>query len=145
MVAALLAGRRDPAGLRSRRRARRLCVGLARRQDRPAHGVHLVRDHDLARDRCHGLHRATGLSPLVLVFMIRYWVPESPRWLLRMGRVEEARKSLAWALMIDPKEIELPATVPTPEQTRWLELFKYPRLVAAGCLTGMTQTGGAPH
>src|SRR5207302_190107 len=84
-----------------------------------------------------------GLSPLVLVFMIRYWVPESPRWLLRMGRVEEARKSLAWALMIDPKEIELPATVPTPEQTRWLELFKYPRLVAAGCLTGMTQTGGA--
>jgi MFS family permease len=26
-----------------------------------------------------------GLSPLVLVFMIRYWVPESPRWLIRMG------------------------------------------------------------
>jgi MFS transporter, putative metabolite:H+ symporter len=84
-----------------------------------------------------------GLSPLVLVFMIRYWVPESPRWLMRMGRVEEARKSLAWALMIDPKEIALPATVPAFEKTRWLELFKYPRLVAAGCLTGMTQTGGA--
>jgi putative MFS transporter len=31
-----------------------------------------------------------GLSPLVLVFMIRYWVPESPRWLIRMGRHEEA-------------------------------------------------------
>src|SRR6266700_2282309 len=45
-----------------------------------------------------------GLSPLVLVFMIRYWVPES---------------------------------------TRWLDLFKYPKLVAAGCLTGLTQTGGA--
>jgi len=84
-----------------------------------------------------------GLSPLVLVFMIRYWVPESPRWLMRMGRMEEARKSLAWALMIDPKEIALPTTVPTQETTRWLELFKYPRLVAAGCLTGMTQTGGA--
>src|SRR4029077_12915699 len=26
---------------------------------------------------------------------------------------------------------------------RWLDLFKYPRLVAAGCLTGLTQTGGA--
>ena len=50
-----------------------------------------------------------GLSPLVLVFMIRYWVPESPRWLMRMGRIEEARRSLAWALMIDPKEIALPA------------------------------------
>src|SRR5947208_1115756 len=84
-----------------------------------------------------------GLSPLVLVFMIRFWVPESPRWLLRMGRVEEARKSLAWALMIDPKEIELPAKAPVPETTRWLDLFKYPRLVAAGCLTGLTQTGGA--
>jgi len=79
----------------------------------------------------------------VLVFMIRYWVPESPRWLMRMGRMEEARKSLAWALMIDPREIALPAMVPATEQTRWLDLFKYPRLVAAGCLTGMTQTGGA--
>jgi putative MFS transporter len=85
-----------------------------------------------------------GLSPLVLVFMIRYWVPESPRWLIRMGRLEEARRSLAWALMmIDPKEIALPATLPAVEKTRWIELFKYPRLVAAGCLTGMTQTGGA--
>src|SRR5256714_6461435 len=84
-----------------------------------------------------------GLSPLVLVFMIRYWVPESPRWLMRMGRMEEARQSLAWALMIDPREIALPAKAPAPETTRWLDLFKYPRLVAAGCLTGLTQTGGA--
>ena len=29
------------------------------------------------------------------------------------------------------------------EKTRWVELFKYPRLVATGCLTGLTQTGGA--
>src|SRR5207247_5030257 len=60
-----------------------------------------------------------------------------------MGRMEEARKSLAWALMIDPTQIALPATLPATEQTRWLELFKYPKLVAAGCLTGLTQTGGA--
>src|SRR6201998_485053 len=84
-----------------------------------------------------------GLSPLVLVFMIRYWVPESPRWLIRMGRLEEARRSLAWALMIDVKEITLPSALPAIEQTRWLELFKYPRLIAAGGLTGLTQTGGA--
>jgi MFS transporter, putative metabolite:H+ symporter len=84
-----------------------------------------------------------GLVPLVLVFMIRYWVPESPRWLMRMGRMEDARKSIAWALMIDPQRITLPAALATVEKTRWLELFKYPRLVASGCLTGLTQTGGA--
>ena len=33
--------------------------------------------------------------------------------------------------------------MPVVEKTRWVELFKYPRLVAAGCLTGLTQTGGA--
>ena len=77
--------------------------------------------------------------------MIRYWVPESPRWLIRMGRHEEARRSLAWALMIDPKEIALPPVLPALERTRWLELFKYPGLIAAGCLTGLTQTGGASH
>jgi len=62
---------------------------------------------------------------------------------IRMGRQEEARRSLAWALMIDPKEITLPPALPALEQTRWLELFKYPRLIAAGGLTGLTQTGGA--
>ena len=84
-----------------------------------------------------------GLVPIVLVFMIRYWVPESPRWLMRMGRMEDARKSLAWALMIDPKQIALPAAQDAGDKTRWVELFKYPKLVAAGCLTGLTQTGGA--
>src|SRR6201998_4813986 len=45
-----------------------------------------------------------GLLPTVLVLMIRYWVPESPRWLMRMGRKDEARKSLAWALQVDPQK-----------------------------------------
>src|SRR5437764_1740142 len=78
-----------------------------------------------------------GLAPLMLVFMIRYWVPESPRWLMRMGRLEEARKSLAWALMIDPKEITLPARVPATATTRGLDRFNYARLAAAGRVTGI--------
>jgi putative MFS transporter len=85
---------------------------------------------------------AVGLLPALLTLYIRAWVPESPHWLLRMGRPEEARRSVAWALRIDPETIPLPAATPEIEHTRWTELFKYPRSLIAGCLTGLTQTGG---
>ena len=61
---------------------------------------------------------------------------------MRMGRPEEARRSIAWALQIDPESIPLPETMPEVEHTRWIELFNYPRSMIAGCLTGLTQTGG---
>jgi len=83
-----------------------------------------------------------GLVPIVLVLMVRYWVPESPRWLIRMGRHADARRSLAWALEISPQEIELPSAPPTAEKASWRELFRYRRSIVAGCLTGLTQTGG---
>jgi putative MFS transporter len=83
-----------------------------------------------------------GLTPALLVLMIRYWVPESPRWLMRMGRHEEARRSLAWALQCDPREIDLPAAPPEVEKTSWRELFKYPRSMIAACLVALSQTGG---
>ena len=85
---------------------------------------------------------AVGLLPAALTLYIRAWVPESPHWLMRMGRLEEARRSIAWALQVDPETIPLPTTVPAVEHTRWTELFKYPRSLVAGCLTGLTQTGG---
>src|SRR5580658_3977394 len=85
---------------------------------------------------------AVGLLPAALTLYIRAWVPESPHWLLRMGRPEEARQSVAWALQIDPETIPLPALMPEIEHTRWTEVFKYPRSLIAGCLTGLTQTGG---
>ena len=86
---------------------------------------------------------AIGLLPAFLTLLIRAWVPESPRWLMRMGRPEEARNSLAWALQVDPNEIELPSAVPEVQKTSWLELFKYPRSMAVTVLTSLgSQTAG---
>jgi MFS transporter, putative metabolite:H+ symporter len=83
-----------------------------------------------------------GLLPALLTLMIRAWVPESPRWLIRKGRHEDARRSIAWALQTDPSNIELPTTLPEVPHTPWRELFKYPRSVALVCLTGLSQTSG---
>jgi len=83
-----------------------------------------------------------GLLPALLVLMIRVWVPESPRWLMRKGRHEQARKSLAWALQMDPRDIELSTTVAEADKRPWRDLFNYPRSVAAACLTALSQTGG---
>jgi putative MFS transporter len=82
-----------------------------------------------------------GLLPAALTLLIRAWVPESPHWLIGQGRLDEARKSLAWALQTDPSKIELPPAPPRVEPVSWLELFKYPRSLAASCLTGLAQTG----
>jgi putative MFS transporter len=84
---------------------------------------------------------AVGLLPAALTFLIRAWVPESPHWLIGQGRLDEARRSLAWALQIDPKQIELPPVAPAADRVTWGELFRYPRSLAVGCLTGLTQTG----
>jgi MFS transporter, putative metabolite:H+ symporter len=84
---------------------------------------------------------AIGLAPAAFAFVIRLWVPESPRWLLGQGRFEEARRSLAWALKVDPAAIHLPVSLPERPPVSWLALFKYPRSIAAAIMTGLSSTG----
>jgi putative MFS transporter len=86
---------------------------------------------------------AIGVLPALVVLLVRLWVPESPHWLARQGRLEEARKSLAWALQVDPKTLPLPR----PDEvkvvkTNWFELFKYPRSLLVSWLGNAgAQTG----
>jgi putative MFS transporter len=81
---------------------------------------------------------AVGLIPGLLTLLIRAWVPESPRWLMRMGRFEEARKSLAWALEMNPAEIPLTSQDVEPNQTsRLRDIFKYPRSLGVSFSTNL--------
>ena len=60
-----------------------------------------------------------------------------------MGRIEEARKSLAWALEMDPAE--LPLSAPEGEKqrmSRLSDIFRYPRSLAVSWITNLgAQTG----
>src|SRR5436305_3880752 len=87
---------------------------------------------------------AIGVLPALLVLLVRLWVPESPRWLCRQGRYEEARKSLAWALQMEPSELPLPtaADAGPVRVSNWLDLFKYPRsLIVSWLGNAGAQTG----
>jgi MFS transporter, putative metabolite:H+ symporter len=84
---------------------------------------------------------AVGLLPAALTLVIRAWVPESPRWLVRMGRPEQARQSLAWALEMDPQTIAPPVGTEPPRRG-WLELFRHPRSLLVSWLGNLgMQTG----
>src|SRR6202047_4781716 len=86
---------------------------------------------------------AIGMAPGLLTLVIRAWVPESPRWLIQMGRAEEARKSLAWALEMDPAG--LPLSAPEGQKqtmSRLSDIFRYPRSLAVSWITNLGEKTG---
>ncbi len=87
---------------------------------------------------------AIGMVPGLLTLIIRAWVPESPRWLLQKGRIEQARKSLAWALEMDPADLPATDRTPAPRQpaSKFTDIFRYPRSLAVSWITSLgAQTG----
>jgi putative MFS transporter len=86
---------------------------------------------------------AIGMVPGLLTLVIRAWVPESPRWLMQTGQLEEARKSLAWALEVDPVSLPLSTTErQTTPASRPADIFRYPRSLAVSWITNLgAQTG----
>jgi putative MFS transporter len=86
---------------------------------------------------------AIGMVPALLTLVVRAWVPESPRWLIQMGRLEEARKSLGWALEVDPETLPLTAPeIQNQPRTRFMDIFHYPRSLAVSWITNLgAQTG----
>jgi putative MFS transporter len=88
---------------------------------------------------------AIGMIPGLLTLLIRAWVPESPRWLMQMGRMEEARKSLAWALEMDPATLPMDAgEIEGQKQpkSRLSDIFRYPKSLAVSWITNLgAQTG----
>ncbi|MQA05615.1 MAG: MFS transporter [Streptosporangiales bacterium] len=81
-----------------------------------------------------------GLS----VFTMRLWIPESPRYLVRQGDLEGARRSIAWALHVDAESLPLAApAVESPQRKPGIRaLLPYKRSFWLATIANLgTQTG----
>ncbi|MBN8608604.1 MAG: MFS transporter [Caulobacterales bacterium] len=76
---------------------------------------------------------ALGVLPALAGILAFYLMPESPRWALAKGYVEQGRKALRWALG-ENADIEpiVQAYSKVEKQPGWGEVFKLPRSLIVG-------------
>lgn len=68
---------------------------------------------------------AIGLLPVLLVFFVQAYVPESPRWLADKGRLREARGVVAWLIQRPEEELALEAPPAPASGTSYADLRRY--------------------
>jgi len=68
---------------------------------------------------------AIGLLPVLLIFFISSYVPESPRWLADKGRLRDARRVVAWLIERPEEELALVAPPPPESGTSYSDLRRY--------------------
>ena len=86
---------------------------------------------------------ALGVLPAIAGVMAFYLMPESPRWALAKGYIEQGRKALRWA-MGEKADIEpiVAAYSKVEKQPGWREVFTLPRSLLVGIVVNYTVVTG---
>jgi MFS transporter, SP family, sugar:H+ symporter len=101
------------------------------------------------------------IIPLTLIFIVPtiisiglFFIPETPRYLVEKGKVDEARKSLIWlrphGFNVDAELLEIQTAAAEERETKkatgWLDLFRDPidrrrTLLSVGAVTTQAASG----